>query len=67
VAASNDLGDLGEQLVARWLQQQGWTLCDRRWRCRWGELDVVVFKPELRGPEDDKVLFVEVKTRSPDN
>ena len=36
-----DIGVLGEDLVARWLQSSGWTILHRRWRCRWGELDLV--------------------------
>ncbi|MEM8604346.1 MAG: YraN family protein [Cyanobacteria bacterium P01_H01_bin.121] len=31
----------GEQLVARWLQQQGWSILQHRWRSRGGELDLI--------------------------
>ena len=34
-------GDRGEDLVARYLQKAGYTLLDRQWRCRFGELDLV--------------------------
>jgi putative endonuclease len=36
-----DIGILGEDFVADWLQAQGWTILHRRWRCRWGELDII--------------------------
>ena len=36
-----DIGALGEDLVAQWLQSTGWTILHRRWRCRWGEVDIV--------------------------
>lgn len=36
-----DIGILGENFVADWLQAQGWTILHRRWRCRWGELDII--------------------------
>lgn len=36
-----DIGVLGEDLVARWLQSSGWEILHRRWRCPWGELDLV--------------------------
>ena len=36
-----NIGALGEDLVALWLQSTGWTILHRRWRCRWGEVDIV--------------------------
>jgi putative endonuclease len=36
-----DIGVLGEDIVAQWLQSTGWIILHRRWRCRWGELDLV--------------------------
>ena len=51
-------GDRGEALVARYLQEAGYTLLDRQWRCRFGELDLVARSRE------GIVCFVEVKLRS---
>jgi putative endonuclease len=63
--SKTELGTLGENLVANWLQTQGWRLCDRQWHCRWGELDLVMAK----GPanRNGQIAFVEVKTRSQGN
>jgi putative endonuclease len=36
-----DIGELGEQLVAGWLQTQDWVILHHRWRCRWGEIDLI--------------------------
>lgn len=51
-------GDWAEQRALRLLRQRGWRLLDRQWRCRWGELDLVLRK----GP---RLLVVEVKARRP--
>lgn len=50
-------GRWAEQRTLRLLQQHGWRLLSRNWRCRWGELDLVMAKP-------DRLLVVEVKGRS---
>ena len=51
------LGRWGEDRVARWYRRQGFEILERNWRCRHGELDVIV----RRGPV---VAVCEVKTRS---
>jgi putative endonuclease len=49
-------GGWAEQRALRLLQERGWRLQDRNWRCRWGELDLVLAKPQ-------RLLLVEVKGR----
>jgi putative endonuclease len=49
-------GAWAEQRALGLLQQQGWQLVVRNWRCRWGEIDVLVEKP-------GRLLLVEVKGR----
>jgi putative endonuclease len=46
-------------MAASWYLAQGYTILDRNWRCRDGELDLVV----VRGRE---LVFVEVKARRTD-
>ncbi|MFW9263092.1 YraN family protein [Nostoc sp. CALU 546] len=36
-----DIGHLGEDLVAEWLQSTGWIILHRRFSSRWGEIDII--------------------------
>ena len=56
------IGELGEKLVAKWLETEGWLILHRRWRCRWGEIDIIA-----QQPSSAMLTFVEVKTRSSGN
>jgi putative endonuclease len=52
------LGARGEQLAAEWYAARGCRIVARNWRCREGEIDLVVWS--RRG----ELVFCEVKTRS---
>ena len=66
-----DKGILGEELVAQWLNQEGWQILHRRWQCPWGELDIIAMKTFPLKDNSNQNLpvlaFVEVKTRSRGN
>ena len=51
-------GNRGEDAVAAALVRRGYRLLERQYRCRWGELDLIVQSPA------GILCFVEVKTRS---
>lgn len=50
-------GARGEQIAAEHLEERGYRVLDRNWRCPDGEVDLVV-------ADDDWVAVVEVKTRN---
>jgi putative endonuclease len=56
------IGQLGEEIVAQWLKQQNYLILHQRWRCRWGEIDLIA-----QEKKSSILAFVEVKTRSPRN
>lgn len=49
-------GRQGELIAANYLQQNGYTIVLRNWRCRFGEIDLIAQK-------DGTLVFVEVRTR----
>lgn len=69
-----DIGELGEDLVAQWLQSTGWIILHRRFSSRWGEIDIIAEYHGVTGKEQGSrgeyptpqslLAFVEVKTRS---
>ncbi|QIR37759.1 YraN family protein [Tolypothrix sp. PCC 7910] len=61
-----DIGDVGEDLVAQWLQSTGWSILHRRFMCRWGEIDIIAQSNDSPA-QNSTLAFIEVKTRSPGN
>src|SRR4028119_476211 len=63
-----NIGELGEYLVAEWLQAQSWVILHHRWRCRWGEIDLIAQRYSAQQETLlPRLAFVEVKTRSQGN
>lgn len=56
-AARRRLGDRGEAAAAAWYEARGYQVVSRNWRCRQGEIDLIV-------SSGGAVVFCEVKTRS---
>ncbi len=52
-----ELGTKGENIAARYLEEQGYKILTRNFRSRYGEIDIICSL-------DHSIIFVEVKTRS---
>jgi len=57
--SNKKIGVLGEKLALIYLKNKGYRLLEKNFYCRWGEIDLILKK-------DDKIVFVEVKTRVSD-
>ena len=55
--ARQDLGRTGEDVVAAWYEGRGYQVVVRNWRCREGELDLIVRRGRT-------FVFCEVKSRT---
>lgn len=51
------IGNGGEDLVAKYVTTIGYIISARNYRTRYGEIDIIA-------ENDDKILFIEVKTRN---
>jgi putative endonuclease len=49
-------GKQGEDHAAQYLTQHGYLIIERNWRCRIGELDLIVLK-------DNQLVIIEVRSR----
>jgi putative endonuclease len=59
MAAHNDFGKWGEQFAAQYLERNGYIILERDWHLGHKDLDIIALK-------DNKIIFVEVKSRSKD-
>lgn len=57
--ATNQFGELGERIAARYLERSGWLIVARRFRSGRRDIDLIAQRGDL-------IAFVEVKARSGD-
>lgn len=57
VSQNNIIGSLGEDIACKFLSSKGFSVIQRNYRKKWGEIDIIAEK-------DDVIHFVEVKSIS---
>lgn len=57
MAKHNEIGKLGEDLAAKWLENKNFLIIERNYLKKFGEIDIVA-------RETDKIHFIEVKSVS---
>ncbi|MDE0041346.1 MAG: YraN family protein [Candidatus Poribacteria bacterium] len=56
MSQSKEIARIGERLAAEYLKEQGYQILEHNYRLRTGEIDLIA-------KEDERIVFVEVKTR----
>lgn len=64
MAAHNEIGKLGEDLAAKWLEREGFVVFDRNYNYERAEVDIVALWTNPNNPALVELHFVEVKTLS---
>ena len=57
---SQKTGELGEEIACKFLVNHGFSILDRNYTKKWGEIDIIAQK-------EDKRYFIEVKSKQVDN
>lgn len=57
-----NIGQLGEKIIAQWLTNKNYEILYSRWRCPWGEIDLIA-----KDNNSQLLAFIEVKTRKINN
>ena len=66
--STQEIGNLGEQLVCNWLVRKNCEVLHRQWHSRFGEIDLIAKGYTGQGKLRCEMLaFIEVKTRSKGN
>ena len=55
-----EIGRLGEEAVCKYLTERGYSIVERNYRIKGGEIDIIA-------DNGDYIAFVEVKSRKPDS
>lgn len=62
---NKEIGDLGETIACNFLKNKGFSILERNYWRKWGELDIVALRRQgYGGQAREMVHFVEVKTVS---
>ena len=57
---SQKIGQLGEDIACKFLMKHGFSVLERNYTKKWGEIDIIA-------QNNDKLYFIEVKSKSVEN
>lgn len=53
-----EIGKIGENLACKYLNERGYKILKRNYRCKQGEIDIIAYDTKSK-----EIVFIEVKTR----
>ena len=56
-------GDAAERIAEQFLARQGLACIARNYRCRFGEIDLIMREPDRDGQAEKSLVFIEVRLR----
>ncbi len=70
ITQKREFGDLGEKIAQEYLEKHNYTIIDRNYSKRWGEIDLIAESPRLDSElkrAEKELVFIEIKTRETKN
>ncbi len=68
MASHNIIGKLGENIAIKYLKSKNYTIIDRNFHVKMGEIDIICKKnEEIAGKSIKNIVFVEVKSKKVDS
>jgi putative endonuclease len=67
MAEHNYVGQLGESLARKFLEEKGYKILEQNYKTRFAEIDLVTSVPGRLASGGEKLVFVEVRTKVGEN
>ncbi|MGB9673085.1 MAG: YraN family protein [Anaerolineales bacterium] len=63
VKSTREIGAIGESIAEKYLKAKGYQILGKNYHTRHGEIDIIAQKLTDKNQDEERIIFVEVKTR----